>query len=202
MFLTRMALDINREETVQLLADPGRMQREVRAAFAGGNMQPLFRMETIGSRTWLVVLSRLRPTLYAAHERYGYQGVFPSWETFDFDETLEQAEKGTTWNFELAASPRGVSADADPAWLEPHRLTQWLVRQSERDGFYLKDCHVVMAEWRPAGDAFVLIVEYEGILSVTDQDTFTWAVSSGIGANQEIGAGLMTIAQNHTFWEG
>jgi hypothetical protein len=64
------------------------MQREVRAAFAGGNMQPLFRVETISSRLWLVVLSRLRPSLYAAHERYGYQGAFPSWETLDFDEDL------------------------------------------------------------------------------------------------------------------
>ncbi len=201
MFLTRMALDVNREDTRQLLADPGRMQREVRAAFAGGNMQPLFRMETIGSRLWLVVLSRLRPTLYAAHERYGYLGVFPSWETFDYDETLETAENGTTWNFFLSASPRGVSPDADPAWLEPYRLTQWLLHVSAASGFAVKACPQIRAEWRAAGDAFILVVEFEGILEVTDQDTFTWAVSTGIGSARENGAGLMTIARNHTFWE-
>ncbi|MBQ6175342.1 MAG: type I-E CRISPR-associated protein Cas6/Cse3/CasE [Clostridia bacterium] len=201
MFLTRMALDVNREDTMQLLSEPGRMQREVRAAFAGGNMQPLFRMEMIGSRLWLVVLSRLRPTLYAAHERYGYLGVFPSWETFDFDETLEQAENGTTWNFFLSASPQGVRPEADPVWLDPRRLSQWLTRQSEACGFEVRQCKVVRAEWRPAGDAFIQLVEFDGVLTVTDQDTFTWAVSTGIGNARENGAGLMTIAHNPTFWE-
>ncbi len=201
MFLTRMALDVNREETLRLLADPGRMQREVRAAFAGGNMQPLFRVEMIGSRQWLVVLSRLRPTLYAAHERYGYPGVFPSWETFDFDETLEQAENGTTWNFFLSASPRGISPDDDPAWLEPRRLIQWLTEQSRSCGFEIRRCAVTHAEWRPADDAFILITEFTGVLTVTDRETFTWAVSTGIGNARENGAGLMTIARNNTFWE-
>ena len=91
MFLTRMALDVSRPDTQALLQEPGRMQREIRAAFAGGNIQPLFRTDMISSRLWLVVLSRLRPSLYAAHEHYGYPGVFPSWETFDYDETLEEA---------------------------------------------------------------------------------------------------------------
>ena len=145
MFLTRMALDVNRPETQALLADPARMQREVRAAFAGGNIQPLFRLEMIGSRQWLVVLSRLRPTLYAAHERYGYQGAFPSWETFDFDETLELAEAGTTWNFHLSASPVGIQPVADPAWLDSYRLIQWLIRQSADCGFELREAEKPLA---------------------------------------------------------
>ncbi len=201
MFLTRMALDVNRQETQELLADPGRMQREVRAAFAGGNMQPLFRMEEIGSRTWLVVLSRLRPSLYAAHERYGYLGVFPSWETFDFDETLELAENGTTWNFFLSASARGISPEADPALLEERLLIHWLEQQSGPAGFEMRSCRVVRAEWLQAGDAFMQVVEFEGVLTVTDQEAFTWAVSTGIGNARENGAGLMTIARNNTFWE-
>lgn len=201
MFLTRMALDVSRPETQALLADPGRMQREIRAAFAGGTIQPLFRLEMIGTRQWLVVLSRLRPTLYAAHERYGYPGAFPSWETFDFDQTLEEAETGTIWNFHLSASPQGIAPVADPAWLEPHRLNSWLARQSADSGFDLREAEVTLAEWRPADDAWVLIVEWRGVLSVTDQDRFAWAVSAGIGSSREIGAGLMTIARNHTFWE-
>ena len=201
MFLTRMALDVNRPETQALLADPARMQREIRAAFAGGNMQPLVRLEMIGSRLWLVVLSRLRPTLYAAHERYGYLGVFPSWETFDFDETLETAETGTTWNFTLSASPRGIAPDPDPAWLEPYRLNQWLDLQASTGGFEVKEARVTHCEWRPMDDAFLHVCVWDGVLTVTDQDIFTWAVSTGIGSGREIGAGLMTIARNPTFWE-
>ena len=201
MFLTRMALDVNRSDTQALLADPGRMQREVRAAFAGGNMQPLFRLEMIGSRQWLEVLSRLRPTLYAAHERYGYPGVFPSWETFDYDETLEEAEVGTTWNFQLSASPAGIRPEADPAWLEPRRLNRWLADRGVSDGFELKEASVTEVRWVPLGDAFLLVAHWDGVLTVTDQDAFAWAVSSGIGGGRENGVGLMTIARNHTFWE-
>ena len=202
MFLTRMALDVNRAETLSLLDDPGRMQREVRAAFAGGNMQPLFRTEMIGSRLWLVVLSRLRPTLFAAHERYGYPGVFPSWETFDFDETLEQAETGTAWHFTLSASPRGIGPEPDPAWLEPYRLHRWLDLQSAASGFEVKEARLTHCEWRPVDEgAWMHLCVWDGLLTVTDQDTFTWSVSTGIGSAREIGAGLMTIARNNTFWE-
>ena len=201
MFLTRMALDENRPETRELLTNPAQMQREVRAAFAGGNMQPLFRMEMIGTRLWLVVLSRLRPTLYAAHERYGYPGVFPSWEIFDFDETLELAEAGTTWNFSLSASPRGISPDPDPAWLEPYRVNRWLEQQAQSCGFRVQEATVTRCEWWPLDDAYIHVCTWDGVLTVTDQDVFVWAVSTGIGNARENGAGLMTIAQNHTFWE-
>ena len=201
MFLTRMALDVNRPETTELVSDPVRMQREVRAAFAGGNMQPLFRLEMIGSRLWLVVLSRLRPTLYAAHERYGYLGVFPSWETFDFDETLEQAETGTTWNFTLSASPKGIMPVPDPAWLNDYPVLQWLDLQASACGFTVREARITRNEWWSVDDAFIHVCVIEGVLTVTDRDTFTWAVSTGIGSARDSGAGLMTIARNHTFWE-
>ena len=67
MFLTRMALDENRDETKEFLYNPGRMQREIRAAFAGGTLQPLYRLDLISSRLWLVVRSRLRPSMYRLH---------------------------------------------------------------------------------------------------------------------------------------
>ncbi len=202
MFLTRMALDVNREETRELLSDAGRMQREIRSAFAGGNIQPLFRLENISGRLWLVVLSRLRPSLFSLHERYGYLGAFPSWETFDYDQDLELAEDGTTWNFELNASPVGIAPDPDPAWLEPYRLNQWLERQGRQSGFILKAADVTHAEWRPVDEgAFLLLADWNGVLTVTSQETFAWAVSSGFGNGRENGAGLMTVARNNTYWE-
>ncbi len=201
MFLTRMALDTNRRETIELLSDPGRMQREIRASFAGGTIQPLFRLSMISSRLWMVVLSRLRPTLYAAHERYGYPGVFPSWETFDYDETLDKAENGTTWTFELEASPVGIAPSIDPAWQDPYRLNRWLREQGKTCGFELKSATVLRSEWEPLGEARFLRADWEGVLTVTEQETFVWAVCAGFGNGRENGAGLMTIARNNTFWE-
>ena len=202
MFLTRMALDTKREDTQALLQDTGRMQREIRAAFAGGNMQPLFRLETISSRLWLVVLSRLRPSLHAAHERYGYLGAFPSWETLDVDSELEHAEAGTTWDFELNASPVGIAPDPDPAWLEPYRLNQWLARQGEPCGFELREARVTRSLWQPVDEnAWLLLADWTGVLTVRDQDSFTWAVSAGIGNGRENGVGLMTITWNPTYRE-
>ena len=201
MFLTRMALDENREETKEFLYNPGRMQREIRAAFAGGTLQPLYRLDSISSRLWLVVLSRLRPTMYQLHERYGYPGVFPSWETFDYDETLYEAENGTTWNFELTAAPQGIMPDRDPNLTDVHWLTQWLAHQGDQCGFELKSAEVPEAAWIPADDAYILEAVWTGVLTVRDQETFTWSVENGIGNGRENGLGLMTIARNHTFWE-
>ena len=201
MFLTRMALDQNRQETRELLGDMGQMQRVVRAAFAGGNMQPLFRTDLISSRLWLVILSRLRPSLAATHEAYGYPGVFPSWETFDYDETLEQASEGTAWHFELTASPMGIQPDPDPVWLEAYTLNRWLERQGEACGYELREARMLQSVWKQVGDACLLLACWDGLITIRDQEKFIWAVSGGIGSGRDLGAGLMTIAKAHTFWE-
>lgn len=201
MFLTRMALDMTRRDTVELVASPARLNLAIRSAFAGGNLQPLFRLDDIGTRKWVVVLSMLRPSLHAMHERYGYLGVFPSWETFDYDETLEEAQNGTTWRFELCASPQGPVPEADIAWLDETRLIRWLRAQGDSCGFEAGNLHLMHREWLDLDDeGWLLLTRWRGSLRVTHDELFRRASVTGIGSGQDWGSGLMTLSRAATWW--
>lgn len=206
MFLTRMALDTNRPDTRALLTSPALVRREVDDAFAGVHVRCLWRLDVLGRRTYLVLLSPLRPTLGAAHALYGYLGAFPSWETWDYDELLEQTLPGTRWHFLLCASPHGLltmeeslpamaraSTDAAKEWLcalgascgfmttgaeiEIVR-SQWFTFQKEPDGALLH-CHQILAD---------------GLLTVTNEALFQQSFCQGFGECLEWGMGLMTLS--------
>lgn len=198
MFLTRMALDVNREDTARLLLDRGKINQAVLSAFEYGRV--LWRIDELSHRTWLVMLSRIRPDLTALHQQYGYLGAFPSWETLDFDRELDDADDGTVWDFELCAAPVGTAPAVRESWTEPEFLTEWLARQGNVDGFRIQHSRVEEAVWLPIGDQQLLLVRWTGRLYVTDEELFRWAVTSGIGGARELGAGLMTIAGRGNVW--
>ena len=200
MFLTRMALDVNRPEAVALINNGESMRFAILSAFAGGNLQPLFRVDQFSSRMFLVILSRLRPTMNGMHAHYGYPGVFPSWETFDYDDILEHTLDITHWHFELSASPAGLCDNAED-WMDPARLNEWLARQGESCGFRLREAVVVRSFIHIQDRRPLPLARWQGILDVTDSETFQWAVSRGIGPGAPWGAGLMTIAQADTIWD-
>ena len=85
MFLTRMSMDTNRPDTMRALSDTAELERAVAGAFGGAAVSALWRLDQLNHRTHLVILSPIRPTLWPVHERYGYLGCFPSWQTEDYD---------------------------------------------------------------------------------------------------------------------
>ncbi len=192
MFLTRIALDTRRPETSRLLATGDSLRMAVLSTFAGGNMQPLFRIDEYGSRTWLVMLTWLRPTLAALHQACGYPGVFPSWETFPLDDLLEAAEEGSRWDFDLVGAPFGMTDAPDPPFTQ-ESLIHYLENVQLESGFSLIDTEVVSAVPMAIACGHMLLVRWRGRLMVTAPDMFRWAMSSGFGAGQDYGAGLMTL---------
>lgn len=199
MFLTRMALDVNREETRVLLADPGQTRQAVMSAFDYGNV--LWRIDELAHRTWLVMLSYIRPDLWEVHQRYGYLGAFPSWETLDFDRELEDAHDGTSWMFDLCAAPVGTQTAPSEDWTSREFLNGWLTAQGETCGFRLVYTDDPKTEWRQAGEQWLLLVRWRGKLCITDEEQFLWAIARGIGGARELGAGLMTIAGRTNVWD-
>ena len=197
MFLTHMALDINRRETVELLQNPALLCLTVRAAFAGGNLVPLFRIDEIGSREWLVILSRLRPSLHLAHERYGYLGVFPSWETFDYDDIIEDATDGSIWRFELNASPLGLVPAPDECMLDESWLNNWLRESALPNGFEVRSLHLMKRGWLDMEDRYLHYARWRGSLRVTDAQLFEGVSMRGLGVGQKWGEGLMTLSRTN-----
>lgn len=199
LFLTRMALDINRPDTVRLLAHPEEIRAAAASAFEG-SARILWRLDELRNRTWLVILSPMRPDLSEVHDRYGYLGVFPSWDTLDYSEELDEAYTGTRWHFELCASPSGTMPVPREEWLQEAYLQTWLAAEGETRGFALCSAYLTEAGWQPVGGKWMLMTRWIGTLTVTDEDLFSWAVSTGIGGGREYGAGLMTIAAAGSVW--
>ena len=201
MFLTRMSLDESRPETRELLADPDRLLMTARLTFAGGNLVPLFRLDRIGSRLWLVMMNSLRPNMHMAHARYGYSGVFPSWETFCYDDDLEQVTDRSLWQFELAASPSGVLDVHDRVWEESTgRLSAWLEKTGLQCGFELLSVRVERTRWVDIGGQSCFYTRFTGTMLVTDSYRFLDCLCNGIGGARNWGAGLMTIARTSSVW--
>lgn len=198
MFLTRMALDVNREDTARLLLDRKKIHQAVLSAFEYGRV--LWRIDELSHRTWLVMLSRIRPDLTELHQQYGYLGAFPSWDTLDFDRELDDAYSGSLWNFELCAAPVGLVPSVRESWAEPSFLADWLTQQAGARGFRLLHSTVTDAHWQPVNGQQLLLVRWTGRLCVTDEELFRWAVSTGIGGAGDLGAGLMTIAGRGNVW--
>ena len=200
MFLTRMALDVNRPEAAALIVSPGLMNLTVRLMFAGGNLHPLYRLDQIGSRVWLVLLSHLRPEMLAAHARYGYPGVFPSWETFDYEDTLQTVAEGSVLHFELSASPFDVPEDGQ---LPPAEAAEeWLASQGAGSGFDLIREQLTGYGQLSAEDEQFSVGRWSGKLRVTDQERFLYALHTGIGLHRsDFGQGLMTVSTSRTIWD-
>lgn len=201
MFLTRMALDVRREETASLLRQPGEMRRQLAEILTIDQERMLWRLDQLGSRTWLVMLSRQRPSLLDLHERIGYPGVFPSWETFPIDDILEDVHTGTDWFFELTASPTSLVDAKDDALLSRDYLTDWLRSQGEACGFRLDNVNMAVGRWSALESQFMLMAAFTGHLTVTDEEKMLQAITQGLGSGREFDAGLLTIARRKSFWE-
>lgn len=195
-----MALDINRPETATLITSPELLRLTVRLMFAGGNLQPLYRLDTIGARTWLVLLSHLRPEMLMAHSRYGYPGVFPSWETFDYEESLQTVETGCLLHFDLCASPYDVSVpDALPPRSEAEK---WLYAQAGQDGFTIIESKMTEYSLFETGGGCFASARWSGRLRVADEALFLNTLRQGLGLhNMDYGQGLMTVSLRKTIWD-
>ena len=175
-----MALDVNRHETAELLSSSCLLERAVLSAFADGNLMPLFRIAEYRHRAWLLMLTHLRPTMAALHQRFGYPGVFPSWQTEDYDDTMELAENGSAWDFELTAACPAQDGEG------------WLHATGSRNGFVTLRAQAAEAQLQPCPEGLRLL-SWRGRLLVTDSAAFRDGLYSGLGDGRAHGIGLMTI---------
>lgn len=207
MFITRMALDVMRAETKAALNSPIALGAAVKEAADSPERETAWRVEQLGYRTYLLMVSLYRPAMLTLHERFGIAGSFPSWETEDYDGVLESATEGTRWHFNLIACPQRIVRDAEcaavcvPAANLAAEETQkdWLVKTAAQNGFFVeKNEFVVMDEsWRQRAEQNRVIlwrqIAYEGRLTVTDQELFYRVLTEGVGLERGMGMGLLTV---------
>ena len=205
MYLSRVELDPTRRSTMAALAAPQKLHGAVESAFAGERRRRLWRLDRLGERLYLLLLSEDAPELSGVVEQFGTGAAA---ETRSYDPLLQRVEPGSCWQFRLTANPTRTRKDpADPlarGALKPCYLEaeqeQWLLEQAGKHGFALTEgafqvtrkqtCHFRKNGKRPVT---LLAVTYEGILQVTDPEAFREMLCQGIGRGKAYGLGLMTI---------
>ena len=205
MYLSRAELDPTRRETMVALISPQKFHGAVENAFAGARRRRLWRLDQLGEKLYLLLLSEERPDLTALCAQFG-TGAPP--ETRPYDPLLERVTAGSCWQFRLTANPTKSCKDTqNPAargTVAAHCTTQyqkqWLLERAAKRGFALREegFTVTRVQWQHFAKhgtrpVTLLAVTYEGVLQVTDAEQFRALLCQGMGRGKAYGLGLMTV---------
>ena len=102
MYLSRVELDPTRRSTMAALAAPQKLHGAVESAFAGERRRRLWRLDRLGERLYLLLLSEDAPELTGVVEQFGTGAAA---ETRSYDPLLQRVEPGICWQFRLTANP-------------------------------------------------------------------------------------------------
>lgn len=219
MYLSRVEIDIQNRNRTRTLTHLGAYHNWVEQSFpqeisAGRRLRHLWRIDQLGSKKYLLVLSPDKPQL-AQLEKYGVPGTAA---TKPYDEFLTRLQFGQVLRFRLTANPVHTvrrSAEDRDGHVVPHitvaQQAKWLVDRSRKLGFELLEqpASVFEAEelrkafsvtqrgypvLRKAGHTIHLSrVTFEGLLRIIDLEQFKATIIQGIGREKAYGMGLMTV---------
>lgn len=98
MYLSRVELDPTRRSTMAALSAPQKLHGAVESAFAGERRRRLWRLDRLGERLYLLLLSEDAPELSGVVEQFGTGAAA---ETRSYDPLLQRVEPGSSWQFRL-----------------------------------------------------------------------------------------------------
>lgn len=206
MYLSRIKLDTSQTRTMQALSAPNIFHGAIEDAAKDGRTRKLWRLDDLRGEKYLLILSENQIDFSGTARQFGYDD---SYESKDYDSLIERIKTGSKWNFRLKANPtvQKFSKKRGRGRVLAHITTEfqeeWLKKQSEKNGFSLSE-----GEWLVTGSKWyvfnknrnsnikvrLLAVTYEGILTVTDEDSFRKALVNGIGREKAYGLGMITVA--------
>lgn len=207
MYISRVEVDTDDRRKIRDLTHLGAFHSWVEDSFPdeieqGIRSRKLWRLDKLYDKTYLLVVSLEKPDL----ERLEKYGVTGSAETKNYDNYLNSISADDTYRFRVTLNPvysisrgQGVRGRVVPERTADQQLA-FLERKSEQYGFSLIPNEYGITErkyeWqRKKGERSVKlsIVTYEGMLKITDPDTFKDALINGIGKKKAYGCGLMTV---------
>lgn len=208
MYLSRVELDTNRRSTMAALSSPQKLHGAVEGAFAGERKRRLWRMDRLGGKLYMLIVSEDVPTDLG--HIVSQFGTGRKAETKCYDALLERLKTGDRWHFRLTANP--VHARPDPkhpgerGTVDAHCSEQyqkkWLMDRAEKHGFSLQEEDFIVTEikWlrfkkRERDRVTLLSVTYEGTLSIEEPKAFEQLLCRGIGKGKAYGLGMMTVVQ-------
>lgn len=210
MFMTRMELDSSRRSTMRALASPNIIHGAIERSFPGPRERRLWRIDRLAGKNYLLLLSSTVPDLTSVMEQFGPEEREARWECRAYDPFLARLAEGDICRFRLAANPTYSSAPKKKeergtihAHITPDYQAEWLLRKSGGCGFSLarEQFVTVSSRWlrfrrrEQQGHATLFEAVFDGILTITDADTFRRTLIKGIGRGKAFGMGLLTVAR-------
>lgn len=202
MFLSKLTLTNNpaARQVHRDLASAYEMHRTVMQAFpdrdVGGPGRVLFRVEPNprGQPPVVLVQSDKRPDWSVLEQRDDYLAVSPvPCKAFDLELTA-----GQLLQFRLRANPVVRRDGKRHGLYNEAEQYAWLTRKGEAGGFEPADIHIARSETletrTPKGLHRHFLVDFEGILRVTDPKALAETVAAGIGPAKGYGFGLLSVA--------
>ncbi|MBQ7529835.1 type I-E CRISPR-associated protein Cas6/Cse3/CasE [bacterium] len=212
MYFSRVLLDTNRRSTIIALASLNKLHGAIEMAFPGPRQHKIWRIDVLGGKTYLLILSQSKPELSSLFKQFGPEGESATWETKDYDPLLQRITQGSCWHFRLVANPtlsqaRNNDGERKRGKVMGHITTayqeKWLLDRAEKHGFLLnnEEFRVVKNGWlhfRKGNDKYfvsILSATYDGILTVSDVELFRETLVNGLGRGKAYGQGMLTIAK-------
>ncbi len=206
MYMSRIQLNPERRETMKALAEPNLFHGAVERSLVNGRERTLWRIDRLGGKWYMLMISRSEPDLSAFAAQFGYPDERAKWETRPYDPYLNRITQSSCWRFRLTANPvRHEHIEGGRGRVHAHvtvdQQKAWLLKQSMRCGFTLSEEQFTVTEtqwlrFRKQGNEHTVsikAVSFEGILTVTDPEVFRNTLSDGIGRGKAYGMGMMTV---------
>ena len=211
MYLSRIALDVERRETKRALIYPILLHGAIEQSFEGERQRRLWRIDTLEDNVYLLLLSADKPDFSNLNMQFGFKDILTKGESRDYCGLITKLHVGQRWHFRLKANPtKSVSSTQNIcergkvlAHVSAERQKEWLLKRSSKHGFCLKaeDFTVVNTHWymfkkqkNIKGEVIFRTATFEGVLTIVDVDMFKDALVQGIGRSKAYGCGLLTIA--------
>ena len=208
MYISQVEIDLNNRRKIRDLTHLGAYHNWVEMSFPEEinetkRSRKLWRIDKIGDRTFLLIVSEEKPDLKAL----GKYGVDNTARTKDYEKFLEKLKEGQTLRFRVALNPVISKMDEItkgrgkiyPCYnIEDQR--KFFLERSLKNGFELKDEDFQIVErahplLKKKGMKNVKLnkVVYEGKLKIKDREKFIKILKEGIGREKAYGFGMMTV---------
>jgi len=206
MYLTRVEIDRNNRKKTRDLTHAGAYHNWVEQSFPEEwenkeRSRKLWRLDTLQGKPYLLLVSRTKPDAQAL-EKYGVEG---SVQTKSYQPFLDTLHTGQKARFRVTLNPVIALAQKEGRGrVVPHvtaqQQVQFLADRAENNGFSLEEDNYGIVErgyveFHRSGQRPIRLskASYEGILTITEEDTFRRLLTEGMGKKKAYGFGLMTV---------
>lgn len=208
MFLSKLMLRATSREVQRDLSDRYELHRTLMRAFPetlSEQERVLYRIEENLHPAYVnVLVQSLDEPDWAKVERLnkvGYLATVVSVRRVDFTGPLPERTR-----FRLQANPTVKREGKRHAILKHDALVAWLINKGEQHGFTVSESDVIVAKLgkkygktrQQAHRQVWHVVQFDGILNVTNSSRFQSTLLEGIGSAKAFGCGLLSIPYRTT----